>query len=221
MKKVIFGIFAHPDDEAFGPSGTLLKLCQEGNDIHLVVLTDGESGVNIDAVPNLGATRLQEWQSAARILGAQTAHALHFPDGKLETIALTDLEVALETVITNILHTYTEPVTVTFITFEPQGLTSHRDHIATSEVTFRLKPRFAHELWYFCLDKGQAPLDGTAYYEPRAREDSYITTRVDVSEQLADKYRLIDTHVSQRTDGASIKALGDECLSYECFHVES
>ena len=30
MNKIIFGIFAHPDDEAFGPSGALLKAVREG-----------------------------------------------------------------------------------------------------------------------------------------------------------------------------------------------
>lgn len=222
MKKVIFGIFAHPDDESFGPGGTLLKLRQESYDVHLIVLTDGEAGVNPDNVPNLGEIRLAEWQAAARILGAQTAHALHFPDGTLETIPLVELENALMTIITNVLHTYTEPVAVSFMTFEPHGLTSHRDHIATTEVVFRLAPRFdAPELWYFCLNKNQAPLDGTAYYEPRAREDSYITRRVDVSAQLRDKYRLLDCHYSQRGDAENIKKLGGELLSTECFHIES
>jgi LmbE family N-acetylglucosaminyl deacetylase len=222
MRKVIFGIFAHPDDESFGPGGTLLKLCQDGYDLHLIVVTDGEAGVNIDTLPDLGATRLQEWQDAARILGARTTHALHFPDGTLDTIPLIELENAVVTAITNVLYTYTEPVTVSFMTFEPQGLTSHRDHIAVSEVVFRLAPRFeATELWYFCLDKSQAPLEGTAYYEPRAREDSYITTRVDVSAQLDDKYRLFDCHYSQRGDAESVKKLGDKLLSTECFHIDS
>lgn len=222
MKKVIFGIFAHPDDESFGPGGSLLKLRQEGYDVHLIVVTDGEAGVNPDNVPNLGEIRLAEWQAAASILGARTAHALHFPDGKLDTTPLIDLENALETVITNVLYTYTETVAISFMTFEPQGLTSHRDHIAVSEVVFRLAPQFdVTELWYFCLHKAQAPLDGTAYYEPRAREDSYITTRIDVSAQLGDKYRLLDCHHSQRGDVAKIKKLGDELLSTECFHVDS
>ena len=62
MKKVIFGIFAHPDDESFGPSGTLLKLRRSGYDLHLIVLTDGEAGVNPDGIENLGEVRLQEWR---------------------------------------------------------------------------------------------------------------------------------------------------------------
>lgn len=221
MKKVIFGIFAHPDDESFGPAGTLLKLRQEGYDLHFVVLTDGEAGVNPDAAPNFGETRLGEWQAAVRILGAKTAHALHFPDGSLETISRIQLENAVEKVITNVFDTYEEPPVATLLTFEPQGLTGHRDHITVSEVVSHLAPRFnVRELWYFCLDKNQASLDETTYYKPRARPDDYITTRVDVSGQLSDKYRAIEAHHSQRSDGASIKALGSERLSYECFRVE-
>ena len=222
MKKVIFGIFAHPDDESFGPSGTLLKLQQDGYDLHLIVLTDGEAGMNPDQVADLRNVRLDEWHTAARILGAHTAHALHFPDGALDTTPLIELENAAVTVVTNVLATYEEPPAVAFMTFEPQGLTSHRDHIAATELTVRLAPHFsARELWYFCLDKDQAPLDGTAYYEPRGREDDYITTRIDVTEHLSDKYRAIDAHYSQRGDGANVKALGSERLSYECFHVEA
>lgn len=222
MKKVIFGIFAHPDDESFGPSGTLLKLRQDGYDTHLIVLTDGEVGMNPDSVADLKQVRLAEWNAAARILGVRTAHALHFPDGALDTIPLIELENAVTTVVTNVLATYEEPTTVSFMTFEPQGLTSHRDHIAASEVTFRLAPHFStHAIWYFCLDKDQAPLDGTAYYEPRGREDDYITDRIDISEQLPVKYQAIDVHHSQRDDGANVKALGSERLSYECFHIES
>lgn len=221
MKKVIFGIFAHPDDESFGPSGTLLKLRRDGYDLHLIVLTDGEAGVNPDGIENLGEVRLKEWRRAAEILGTHSAQALHYPDGALETVAADELDERAYGIVASILSDYDEPPEVSFMTFEPTGLTGHRDHIAASELTARIaKTCKAREVWYFCLDKNQAPLEGTAYYEPRARADSYITTRIDVSEHLAEKYRAIDAHYSQRGDGAGVKALGDERLSYECFHIE-
>ena len=222
MKKVIFGIFAHPDDESFGPSGTLLKLRRSGYDLHLIVLTDGEAGVNPDGIENLGEVRLQEWRKAAEILGADYTYDLHYPDGALETVSTDELDTRVSSIINGIMKDYEGMVEISFMTFEPTGLTGHRDHIAAAELTSRLAKTFkARELWYFCLDKNQAPLDGTTYYEPRARADSYITTRVDVSEYLTDKYRAIDAHYSQRGDGESVKALGDERLSYECFHVEA
>lgn len=222
MKKVIFGIFAHPDDEAFGPGGTLLKLRQNGYDLHLIVLTDGESGANPDNVADLGSIRLQEWRAAAQLLGATYSHALHYPDGALETVPTDELDKNVHRIITGIMKDYSEPALVSFMTFEPNGLTGHRDHIAATSLTTRIAEAFsAQDVWYFCLDKEQAPLDGTAYYEPRAREDSYITTRIDVSEQLEDKYRAMDAHHSQRGDVGTIKALGSERLSYECFRVES
>lgn len=221
MKKVLFGIFAHPDDEAFGPAGTLLKLASEGYDIHLILLTKGEAGVNPDNEPDLGATRLKEWQQAAKVVGARSTHALHYPDGALEKIPLNELGDAVETIIKEVLDTYSESFELSFMTFEPQGLTGHQDHITTSQVTTKLASRFnTYATWYFCLDSSQAPLQGTAYYEPRAREDNYITDRIDVSAWLASIYDMIDAHVSQREDGAKRKSLGHERLSVECFRIE-
>lgn len=222
MKKVIFGIFAHPDDEAFGPAGTLLKFRSEGCELHLIVVTDGEAGMNPDAVADTGETRLDEWQASARILGVTSTHALHLADGGLEKVPMADLDTAIHAVVSKTLSTYVEPLEVSMMTFEPHGLTGHRDHIAVSEAVGRLAPSLnVSAIWYFCLDKNQAPLDKTAYYEPCGREESYITQRINVTKYLKDKYRVIDAHHSQRGDAAIVKALGDERLSYECFHVES
>lgn len=222
MKKLMIGIFAHPDDEAFGPSGTLLKLHNEGYDIHLILLTDGEGGTNPDNVPFLGSTRLGEWQSAAKLLGARTVTALHYPDGGLSLITNEDLDTKVNHHISRILADYRSPAHLSFMSFEPLGITGHRDHIAASHLTARMMRQFgAHEAWYFCLNSNQAPLSNTAYYEPRAREDSYITHRIDVNSFLTDKYRIVDAHHSQRTDGTNLKALGEERLSVECFHIET
>lgn len=219
MKHILFGIFAHPDDEAFGPAGTLLKLKNEGYDIHLILLTDGEAGTNPDETPDLGKIRLQEWQAAATILGADSTHALHYPDGALEHVDPDELDEKVDDIVAATLETYDEPTELSFMTFEPHGITGHKDHIAASELTTRIASEFpTKEIWYFCLDSTQAPLEDTPYYEPQAREHGYITHRIDVSSWLNDKYRMMDAHVSQRTDAANMKALD---LSTECFHVET
>lgn len=219
MKKVLFGIFAHPDDEAFGPSGTLLKLQREEYDIHLVLLTDGEAGTNPDNVADLGTVRLAEWQTAATIIGASSTHALHYPDGALENVDTSEVDTTVSQIITDVIEKYAEETELSFMTFEPQGLTGHRDHIAASSLTSRIAKQFgAHQIWFFCLDSTQAPLENTAYYEPRAREDSYITDRIDVSAYLEDKHRIMDAHISQRSDALAMKKLG---LATESFRIET
>jgi len=218
VKKIIFGIFAHPDDEAFGPSGTLLKLGDEGYDVHLILLTDGDAGVNIDNVPDLAGARIAEWHTSAKLLGATTTHAFHYPDGALETASEADLDEKVVKVIGDALNAYSEPIELAFMTFEPNGLTGHRDHITASQLTTRMSKVFAaDEIWYFCLDSTQAPLEGTAYYEPRAREDSYITDRIDVSSWLEGKHHIMDAHISQRHDAEAMKKLG---LETERFHID-
>jgi len=36
--------FPHPDDESFGPGGTIAKYAREGVDVHYVCATRGEVG---------------------------------------------------------------------------------------------------------------------------------------------------------------------------------
>lgn len=218
MSKLLIGIFAHPDDEAFGPAGSLLALKDEGYDIHLILLTDGEAGTNPDNVTNLGNIRLEEWREAAAILGVQSTHALHYPDGALETISPRTLDDAVAAIITEIA---TSSATLSFITFEPNGVTGHRDHVAASQVATRMASRFyATNIWYYCLNSTQAPLTNTAYYEPRAREEAYITHRIDVTQYHQKILHCIDAHYSQRHDGSQRKEQLRRRPLIECFRVE-
>ena len=68
--KSALAIFAHPDDIEFVAAGTLLMLQARGWKIHYFNLLSGSGGsVQMDA-PTTAATRLQEAQKAAQILGA-------------------------------------------------------------------------------------------------------------------------------------------------------
>jgi len=43
-KRTLLGLFAHPDDESFGPGGTLARYAAEGADVHVIIATDGDAG---------------------------------------------------------------------------------------------------------------------------------------------------------------------------------
>ncbi len=40
----LLAIFAHPDDESYGPAGTLARATRGGHIVSLLTLTHGESG---------------------------------------------------------------------------------------------------------------------------------------------------------------------------------
>ncbi len=82
--------FPHPDDESFGPGGTIAKYAREGVAVHYVCATRGEVGT-VDAemlkpyehLPEdqrLGALRGQELRSAADILRLTGLHYLGYRD---------------------------------------------------------------------------------------------------------------------------------------------
>lgn len=222
MQKVLIGIFAHPDDEAFGPSGTILRLGDEGFDIYLILLTSGEAGMNPDDAEDLGSVRLEEWRKSAGILGAKETFALGHPDGGLKEVPEQTIYPELSLITSEIIAKYDETPELHIMTLEPEGLTGHYDHIAASALATKLASEYdAHKVWYFCLHHTQAPLGETPYCEPSAREESYITNKFDVSNWLDKKYKAMDAHATQRADAASVKKLGDELLSMECFCVKS
>ena len=68
-RKVLLGVFAHPDDESFGPGGTLARYARQGAAVHVIIATDGIAGT----VDDHG--RLREHDSLAQVRSAELAHA--------------------------------------------------------------------------------------------------------------------------------------------------
>ena len=84
MKKLLV-IFAHPDDESFGPcAATLAKYAREGAAVHYLCATRGEAGTVashfLDDHATIADLRTAELQRAARILGLADVHFLPYRD---------------------------------------------------------------------------------------------------------------------------------------------
>lgn len=216
MKKVLFGIFAHPDDEAFGPSASLYKSAQSGTDVHLIVVTDGEKGANPDNDSNLGALRIKEWQKSSSLIGATSTKALHYPDGKLCSDNYLSIANEILDHIHKVLSSYTTPASIDFMTFDYQGISGHLDHIAASMIAtyvyLELKKDLSvntsvNRLKYFCLSEALAPSANTSWiYMPAGKHHAHIDEEVHYEDIAEKKLEIMNAHHSQRADCASILA---------------
>lgn len=82
MTRRLLGVFAHPDDESFGPGATLAVHSMAGVDVHVATMTDGAAGTPAAGYPQgdeFVKVRRSELQRAVRTLGA-TLHHLHYRD---------------------------------------------------------------------------------------------------------------------------------------------
>ncbi|MBI4159549.1 PIG-L family deacetylase [Candidatus Wolfebacteria bacterium] len=82
--KTIVCIFAHPDDEAFGPGGTIAKLAKK-NRVYIICATKGEAGKDSrrKKMGVLHDHRASELVASAKILGVKKVYFLGFKDGTL------------------------------------------------------------------------------------------------------------------------------------------
>ena len=227
MKKVLFGIFAHPDDEAFGPSAYLYRAAQNGTDVHLILATDGENGTNCDAQEDLGAIRLKEWRTTAALIGTRSAIALHCPDGTLSNTLYLEIAEKVLQHIKKTLKTYENvPVEVDFLTFEANGISGHLDHIAMSFITtfVYLKLRSLplegvtfDKLKYFCLPKSMAPTPNTDWiYMAAGRLPEEIDEVHDYSDINDKKLEIMQCHYSQREDMESVLEYHKDTTNKDC-----
>src|SRR5581483_3306028 len=121
---------AHPDDEML-IAGTLRRLCLAGVEVTLLCATRGELGAIRDAAVADRATidevRAGELAASAAVIGIARVLQFHYPDSEVEHwrgLLLGDIAAAISEI---------DPHLV--ITFGPDGVTRHGDHISVSRAT--------------------------------------------------------------------------------------
>ena len=128
----ILGVFAHPDDEVFCAGGTMAKAVEQGAEAMIVSATRGEAGqIRDSAVASrrtLGRVREAELRIACQRLGVQHVRTFDYIDGTLSTLGAGVLEHDVGAVLDEF-----RPDVV--VTFGPDGLYGHPDHVAIGAAT--------------------------------------------------------------------------------------
>lgn len=126
-KLILMTVLAHPDDEAFGLGGTLSRYAAEGCDVHLVTATRGEAGQIADPTlatkANLPQVREQELRAACRCYGIHPPFFLDYVDGQLPIVHQGQA-------VGKIVRLIRQLRPQVLITFGPDGIYGHYDHIA-------------------------------------------------------------------------------------------
>lgn len=177
-KKIILAVGAHPDDMDFGASGTIAKLAEEGNEVYLVICTDGSRGSDDPTMTHLrlAEIRKSEQEAAAQVLGIKKIFFLNHTDTQLvaDQKLKEELVRIIRTVRPNIVITmdptfYYSSGMASSIGF---GFVNHTDHraaaLATMDAVFPLsrdrltflehekeglKPHKTSELWMVSFEK--------------------------------------------------------------------
>lgn len=125
----LMGIWAHPDDEAFGTAGTMALATRSGHPVAVVCATRGEQGQIADATlatpENLARVREQELRNACAAVGVTDVSFLDYVDGHLPEA---DPDEIVGKIVRHLRRFRPDVV----VTFAPNGGYGHIDHMAIS-----------------------------------------------------------------------------------------
>jgi len=200
----LLAVFAHPDDESNAAGGTLARYAREGANVVLVSATRGELGIQGLAADAAGAVRERELRAAGTALGAREVRFLGYCDGELLNVDDQEAVARIGALLREI-----KPQVV--VTFGPDGISGHADHVAVSRwVTAAFdESNIPQKLYYV------APSDATqqACGVPPPRElVGGPVAAIDISQDLQAKGRAIRCHASQAT--SVVDASNLECHEY-------
>lgn len=199
-KQTVVAIFAHPDDEAFGPSGTLAKFAKAGANVYLLCATKGEGGENHlkeKDNQNLYDIREKELRCSAKKLGVKEVFFLGFTDGTLSNNLYHKMADKIIEIITPL-----KPEIL--ITEEFRGVSGHLDHIAVSMISSYVfqKLDFIKKIMYHCVTKQYRALMPSDYFIfiPPGHDESEVDEIVDTTAVWETKIEAIMCHQSQLKD---------------------
>jgi len=197
MKRSILLVFAHPDDESSGVAGIVKKYIQQGVPADLITATRGEKGSRLDVPDNVdtGTAREAELRAAAAIMGIRNIYLLGYTDGELDKA---DTQEVISKIKDIMQHVQPEIV----ITFGPDGISGHSDHIAVGKAataafeelwTRGNRPR---KLYYVTIAASAVP--NADDFGVATRPDEEVTISTDISEYFDAKIQALSGHRSQQ-----------------------
>lgn len=190
----VLAIYAHPDDPDISCGGTLAKWSADGAEVHLVLCAAGDKGSDDPRADPaaVAARRLEEAQSATRLLGISGLEHLDLPDGEVENdVATRAAVVAAVRRVRPEVVVCPDPSAVFFGTHH----FNHRDHRAVG---------------WLALD-AVAPASSSPMYFPEAGPAHRVETVlmsgslepnvwVDVTRTIDLKVKAVACHESQLSD---------------------
>lgn len=194
--KTVVCVFAHPDDESFGPGGTIAALAKN-NHVHLICVTDGNDPGKENDLTNI---RKKELTAAAAILGIEKIFHLDYADGSLRNDIYHSLAKKIQIIIDDLKADI-------LLTFELRGVSGHIDHMALSAITSYVfeKSKHSQELWYYCESEELLQKFPEYFvFTPPGFTRKTVDMIVDVSVTRAVKQKAMKAHVSQSADAEMI-----------------
>lgn len=177
MKRVLV-IAAHPDDELLGCGGTVIRHTDKGDEVRSIIVCEGES-----LRYGKGQYNQNEYtEKAASLMGVSEIYRLGFPDQRLDTFPLVDLNITLEKII----DSYRPQ-----IVYIQNGGDLNRDHrivFESANVALRPNAEFVEEIYSF-YTVGSTELGFTAPFTP--------TYWVNIEKQLDRKIKAFECYTSE------------------------
>lgn len=186
QERQVLVIFPHPDDEAFGVSGTIMKHINNGTPVTYACLTLGEMARNLGNPPfatreSLPQIRKAELEEAAKIMGIQDLRLMGYRDKTLEF----ENDEELANMVFKLLEELSPSLIISFY----PGYSVHPDHEATARAVIRSVRR---------LPKEKRPkLHLVAFSNNHEAELGKANIVHDISDVWEKKVEVLKAHISQ------------------------
>ena len=208
----LLGVWAHPDDESYLSAVLMSRVLRVGGRVVLASATRGERGGSGDP-DELAILREHELRTAMAGLCVRDVRFLGYGDGQC---AYADAEQAIESIIALIEDVRPDVI----VTFGPDGVTGHPDHIAVSMWTTAAAAAVGHDRVLYATmtddfmrrhESLHSDLGVWMGGEPHAVEATDLALHVvPTSHERKLKGRALRAHASQVS--ALIDMIGDEAF---------
>lgn len=189
MNKALI-IAAHPDDEVLGCGGTIAKLADEGWEVHVAILAEGETSRHATRNPIAQATTLSELANSARragdILGARSIQLGQFPDNRMDGVELLDVVKYIETLVETL-----TPSRVFTHNYSDVNIDHRIVHDAVIAAVRPIPSSFVRELFFFEVASSTEwrPATSMRVFAP--------TMYVDIGQTLQRKLEALNAYASE------------------------